>query len=172
MFLGDREAEERQEQERRQRAAGILQRNAASLGGHTDMVGAASTISNQEAQDAARHRSNVLDVVDWAGGEIAGGFDTPDVAADQPLSAVDQDYLNNPPGPGAEDYAGSQLDASSVYDAADSALADYGRTPMDRPTDLDRPMPPRTGTPNALLDPWQNGEDDDDLMYGGGGRRY
>lgn len=97
------------------------------------------------------------------------------------MSAIDQDYMNNPPaGPGADPYGGAQFggdaDVSAVYDRADSALAEYDRGPMDRPTDLNREMDPHYGASDTeLLDPFKEDEDEDEddrPMYGGGGGAY
>ena len=171
MWMDDKEAEKAQAQQRREAAMGIAQQNAARLGApSTAGLTAARTMSRQDAQDAARQRQNVASVASFAGSQFGGADD----AAGE--DAIGQDYENNPQGPGAQEYIGAQMgpSTSSVYDAADSALADYGRGPMDRPTDLNRPMPPRArASDTELLDPWD--EDDEygnSRKYGGGGMRY
>jgi hypothetical protein len=173
MWMDDKEAEKAQAQQRRETAMGIAQQNAASLGApSTAGLTAARTMSSQSAADAARQRSNVSNIASFAAKSYGAE------GADEAGGAVDQDLQNNPPGPGAEEYIGAQMgpSTSSVYDAADSALADYGRGPMDRPTDINRPMPPRMrASDTELLDPWQDDEDDEygnPRKYGGGGMRY
>lgn len=91
MVMQYMQQQQAQREQRKQAAAGMLQRNAASLGAPTYNVEAAQLLGQQQGQRRTQ-AADVLGQIMQRYGGTGGGAGG---AQPQP-SATDQDYLNNP----------------------------------------------------------------------------